>query len=610
MSSGETERSLWDEAVMAASLFVVDPIGLGGIVVRSKFGPVRDQWLQLLAGVLPAGAPCRKLPLHAADERLFGGLDLTATLSHGRPIAERGLLAELDGGILIVPSCERLQPALASRLGLVMDAGAVRAERAALSAPYRARFGLVALDESEGADETSPLALLDRLGIRIDLTDLTWRDVTLAGGSEADIAAARERLPAITAPDAILSALCAAASTLGISSLRAPIFALRAAKASAALAGRDEVTEEDAALAALFVLAPRAAILPAQEQAAPSSAEMDNTKADGNGHDRDGEGETTPDEKALTDMILAAAAAALPRHLLNGQTGNAGRVPANAPSGKSGSERTNAARGRPAGVRRGEPGPGAHLSLIETLRAATPWQRIRREMLKKTPTTCPSPQEEKKRRDDVGLILQSRIEVRRDDFRVKRLKARTQTATIFAVDASGSTALQRLAEAKGAIELLLADCYIRRDQVALIAFRGKGADILLPLTRSLTRAKRSLCALAGGGGTPLASGINAAAALAISARRKGLSPLIVLLTDGKANVAADGCAGRERAQTDASSAGKRLRAEGIAAMLVDTSPRPQAQAERLAQLMAARYVPLPYANAATISAAAKLAVKA
>ena len=202
-----------------------------------------------------------------------------------------------------------------------------------------------------------------------------------------------------------------------------------------------------------------------------------------------------------------------------------------------------------------------------------------------------------------------KIEVRSDDFRVKRLKARSQTATIFAVDASGSTAMQRLAEAKGAIELLLAECYIRRDQVALIAFRGKGAELLLPPTRSLTRAKRSLAALAGGGGTPLALGIAAATALAINVRRRGISPLVVILTDGRANITVEGKPGRDRAQIDASMAGKRLRAEGIATMLVDTSPRPQLQAERLAQQMAARYVPLPYANAAAISKAAKMAAK-
>jgi magnesium chelatase subunit D len=116
------------------------------------------------------------------------------------------------------------------------------------------------------------------------------------------------------------------------------------------------------------------------------------------------------------------------------------------------------------------------------------------------------------------------VEVRRDDFRVGRFEQRSQSTTIFVVDASGSSAFNRLAEAKGAVELLLADCYVRRDRVALLAFRGRGAELLLPPTRSLVRAKRSLAGLPGGGGTPLAAGIDAAAALADAVRRRGETP--------------------------------------------------------------------------------------
>src|SRR4029450_5166679 len=113
-------------------------------------------------------------------------------------------------------------------------------------------------------------------------------------------------------------------------------------------------------------------------------------------------------------------------------------------------------------------------------------------------------------------------------------RQRTRTTTIFVVDASGSSALNRLAEAKGAVELLLADCYVRRDRVALLAFRGRGADLLLPPTRSLVAAKRGLGGLPGGGGTPLAAGIEAGLALADAVGRKGETPVVILLTDGRA----------------------------------------------------------------------------
>jgi len=171
------------------------------------------------------------------------------------------------------------------------------------------------------------------------------------------------------------------------------------------------------------------------------------------------------------------------------------------------------------------------------------------------------------------------------------------------VDASGSAALHRLAEAKGAVELLLADCYIRRDQVALIAFRGNAAELLLPPTRSLARAKRSLAGLPGGGGTPLAAGLDAAFALSDSVRRKGQTPTVIVLTDGRANIARDGGQGRPRAEEDAMNAARQLRAAGITAVLVDTSPRPGASGETVATEMGARYLPLPHADATTLSKA-------
>ena len=193
--------------------------------------------------------------------------------------------------------------------------------------------------------------------------------------------------------------------------------------------------------------------------------------------------------------------------------------------------------------------------------------------------------------------------IHKDDFRISRFKQRTETATIFVVDASGSAALHRLAEAKGAVELLLADCYVRRDQVALIAFRGSAAELLLPPTRSLARAKRSLAGLPGGGGTPLAAGLDAAFALADSVRRRGQTPTVVVLTDGRANIARDGGQGRLRAEEDAINAARQFGAAGITAVLVDTSPRPGPSGETVAREMGARYLPLPHADATMLSKA-------
>ena len=236
-------------------------------------------------------------------------------------------------------------------------------------------------------------------------------------------------------------------------------------------------------------------------------------------------------------------------------------------------------------MRRGELRAGAKLNVIETLRAAAPWQPLRR------------------REAAAGDGTQPRILIRKDDFRISRFKQRSETTTIFVVDASGSAALHRLAEAKGAVELLLADCYVRRDQVALIAFRGSAAELLLPPTRSLARAKRSLAGLPGGGGTPLAAGLDAAFALADLIRRKGQTPTVILLTDGRANIARDGGQGRPRAEEDAMNAARqfgRRRCQGRAGRYLAAAG---SLGEQFAREMGARYLPLPHADATTLSKA-------
>jgi magnesium chelatase subunit D len=226
------------------------------------------------------------------------------------------------------------------------------------------------------------------------------------------------------------------------------------------------------------------------------------------------------------------------------------------------------------------------MSVIDTLRAAAPWQRLRRE-----------------ERMRAGKGVDILVEVRHDDFRVTRYRQRSETTTIFVVDASGSAALHRLAEAKGAIELLLADCYVRRDRVAMIAFRGPRAELLLPPTRSLVRAKRGLAGLPGGGGTPLAAGIDAAVELADGVQRRGGTPVVVVLTDGRANVTREGIGGRAQATEDAVASARAFRTAELKALVVDMSPRPRPDAEKLAREMGAVYLPLPHANAAALSGA-------
>jgi len=561
----------WRDACLAAALFAVDPVGTG-VALRALAGPIRARWLALLRGLLPEG-PVRTVPLNVADARLLGGLDLALTLQSGRPVAERGILAEADGGVVLLAMTERLPAAAAARIAAVMDSGAVEAAQAGPAGRYPARIGVVAIDEGMAEDERTPGALLDRLAFAVDLADIGARVARGPLPSAAQIEAARRLLPQVRVEDALLDGLCVAAAALGIASVRAPLLALRAACAAAALDGRDCVQDADAALACRLVLAPRATVLPSSE---PQPAEAPPEPQEPTDAAPPEPQEATPNS-AQQDMLVQAAKAAIPAGLLAQlQAGESPR--SRASSGGAGMLQAGR-RGRPVGVRAGDPRAGARLDLIATLRAAAPWQRLRQ-------------------RGPAG-----RIEIRRDDFRVARVKQRTEATAIFVVDASGSQAFNRLAEAKGAVELLLADCYVRRDRVAVLAFRGTAAQVLLPPTRSLVRAKRSLAGLPGGGGTPLAAGIDAGFVMADGIRRRGGTPTIVLLTDGRANVAQDGKGGRARADADAITAARQVRAARLAALLVDTSPRPHPASQRLAAAMDARYVPLPYADAAALSRA-------
>ena len=594
--------SVWEDAVQVALLLATHPAGLGGVSLRAGAGPVRDRWLALF-GELMAGQPLRRVPLHINDERLIGGLDLAATLQRGRPVAARGLLAEADGGAVVLAMAERLAASTVSRLTAVLDTGELVLERDGISARDAVRLGVVALDEGLD-DEQVPAALLDRLAFLLDLSELSHTAVTdpLPTDWAEAVATARRLVRQVQATDDTVQALCHTAMALGIGSLRTTLLAVQVARTAAALAGRLHTEADDARCAARLVLAPRANVLPPTDPPdAPDTPDTpqqdppnppDTPPPDNTPTPPEPKPEPTQ-EPALEDQVLEAAKAAIPAGLLARLQQAELQRQRGGMAGKAGAVQTSGRRGRPAGVRAGPPDHRTRLNVIETLRAAAPWQRLRQAQRAQTPGLAP------------GQTAARRVEVRPQDFRVTHHQQRTATTTLFVVDASGSAALTRLAETKGAVELLLADCYVRRDRVAVLAFRGTACELLLPPTRSLVRAKRSLAGLPGGGGTPLALAIDTATLLALAIQKKGETPVVVLLTDGLANIDRLGQPGRVQAQQDALASATQLRATGMTVLLVDTSPRPQPQAQALASAMRAVYLPLPYAGPVALSEAVK-----
>ena len=591
---------VWGRALHAAALFAIEPAALGGVWLKAGAGPVRERWLALLDALLPGDLPRRRIPLNIVDERLLGGLDLAATLQAGRPVAQRGVLAEAHGGVVTLAMAERVSAATATRLAQVLDSGEALVARDGIDSRLPARIGVVALDEAAADDEPPATVLTERLGLVIALDGLlpSLCEIPPAAELQAwqrDIVAARGAWRSVSAGDDVLQALCSTALALGVGSPRFGLAAYNLARMAAALDGRDEVDADDCTLAARLVFAPRATRLPPQpseesppdEAPEPPSDQQPPPEQDPPADDPD----DIPD-RPLEDTVLEAAAAAIPLGLLAMLQASLlmGRSRS---SGKSGATQTHYRRGRPTGSRRGSLRPGIRLNVIDTLRNAAPWQPLRR-----------------RERETAGLAVHGRVLIRPDDFQVTRYQQRSETTTLFVVDASGSSALHRLAEAKGAVELLLADCYVRRDRVALMAFRGKGCDLILPPTRSLTRAKRSLAGLPGGGGTPMATAIEAAQQLYEQLSRRGDSVVVVLLTDGRGNLDRAGRPGRAQAEADAMAAARRARLSGMASLLVDTSPQPALHGQRLAAELGALYQPLPYADPRTLGARIGASVRA
>lgn len=565
-------EAAWEDATRAVELLAVAPRALQGLSFRAGPGPQRDALLGLLREVLPPGAPVLRVPQHIGVDRLLGGLSLADTLRTGRPVWEQGLLSRADGGVVVVPMAERAEAHVVSGLCAALDQGALTVERDGLSCTTDARLAVLALDEGL-EDERLAAPLRERLAFQLDFTAVDPRAMPLSPARAEDVARARVSWAQVEMPDDALTGLCEASLAFGVPTLRGPLLAVAAARAHAALAGRAVVEEEDVVLAARLVLSPRATRLPASEE---SQEEPQDTPPPPNPED-DGEGESEG-ERALGELLLEAVRSGLPPGMLARLKLQQRRRPASRAQGRAGELRAAVEGGRPAGVRAGVPGRGERLALVDTLRAAAPWQGLRR----------------------AGRAGQ-RIEVRKDDLKVTRFRRRGESCVIFCVDASGSSAAQRLAEAKGAVEQVLADCYARRDHVALVGFRGQAAQVLLPPTRSLNRVKRTLAGLPGGGATPLASGLEAALALALDARQRGRTPVVVVMTDGRANFTRDGRQGSGPGLEDATQVAQALRAEGLAALFLDTSPRPRPQARALAEVLGALYLPLPALDAKAIS---------
>ena len=565
-------REAWDLAQLALLLLQVDPHGLGGVWLKSGYGPARQTWLAQLQAL---GLPVMRMPHHIDQERMLGGIDLSVTLAQGRVVEQIGLLAHANEGIVVVPMSEKLSPQTLAMLLQAHDQGQVHA--LAIGVTHASRFGLVALDESQEDEPGAASKLKERLALWIDMdaVDIAKSQEKIEALSAHELEEIRSALVKIQATEAQMRALCEVAFALGIDSMRAPLLALRMACVHAAIHDREFLEEEDLRIAAQMVLSPRATRMPTSQEAESAEPPEPPPPPNASNTEQDAAQEDTPpppttEPAALEDTILAAALASLPPKLLDQLLLGASKSKPQSSSGNSGHAQMSRQRGRPLSPRLGRPTSGARLHLLATLRAAAPKQKLRTK--------------------HAG----QKIAIRTEDFYIQRFAHKAASCIIVAMDASGSAALARLAEAKGAVEILLQQSYARRDSVCVIAFRGAQAQTLLPATRSLVRAKKALAGLPGGGGTPIALALKHATEQAQALQRQGITPLLVMLSDGKANVTIDGVGGRTQAQADALQWAKQWANHGFTSLWIDTALQPTGQAQELANVMQARYLPMPY----------------
>lgn len=603
---------------------------LGGALLESSDYDAATRWMNKLLYLWRAmglKSSSQRMPVNCGYDQLTGGIDVMSTLVQSRPVTYTSVLARADQSLLLVPSPERQRHENIHALCNALDTGQINAELA--------RVCVIAHVHREEADDLSN-ALLDRLAFFVSENQLIENDQDVfAAVQQADVpdgtgqvcdldnsdvdnsdvdnfdvekcaAAANAAMHrSIRLSDNQLRLICGAAIEHGIYSMRASLQCACVSRLSAALAGRDVAIDRDIELAMKLCYAWRAISM---QQSQPDDLEKGNDEDDQDQPDSandnadpaqnesplnnaepsepDTADRKSPDKAEKPDQSeQAPVSISLPEKLLseiaNGQRES---LIGKHSGGRMGRNIQIAQRGRLVGVERYRPGSAQKINVLATLREATPWQSQRR---KKNTISRP-------------IIYPQ-------DLRASRYKQAVNTVVIFAVDASGSAAAHRLAEAKGAVELLLAECYERRDQVALVVFQGAQATLVLPPTRSLVRARRELSRFPTGGGTPLPSALKLVGELSIGIRRAGHTPLLCLVTDGRANVDRDGIGGRARATQQSLDGARQLRSMGVHSLVIDIAIRITPLAGKLATAMDGQYLALPKANASSISAAVNAA---